>query len=100
MTGRRRDTRSLGYAGQTASEIGAAGRGSYTAAEDVSFCELASRLCPWLDPRDILKHVQKQAAERNRRVRGLGRRVRSGNYHVQAAAVVNAILAGDGAIVH
>lgn len=99
MAASRRDTRLGGSRGQTAGSS-AAGAGFSPSTEEVSFCEIVNRVCPELHSEDILKHLRKEAARRQRRVRSLARRVRAAQYEVGADAVANALLVEIGAAVN
>jgi len=61
--------------------------------EDVSFCDVAVRLCPRLNYAELFARVGQDAERRRKRVRRLQARVRRGAYHVPEHAVAQALLA-------
>jgi hypothetical protein len=61
--------------------------------EDVSFCDVAVRLCPKLKYAELFARVEQDAERRRKRVRRLQARMRRGAYHVPEDAVAQALLA-------
>jgi len=61
--------------------------------EDVSFCDVAVRLCPRLNYPELFTRVALDAQRRRKRVRRLQDRVRRGAYQVPESAVAQALLA-------
>ena len=61
--------------------------------EDVSFCDVAVRLCPRLNYAELFARVEQDAERRRKRLRRLQARVRRGTYYVPENAVAQALLA-------
>jgi len=61
--------------------------------EDVSFCDVAVRLCPRLNYPELFARLEQDAERRRNRVRRLRDRVRRGIYHVPEGSVAQALLA-------
>lgn len=100
MAGRARDRRNRPSANQSAEPSTPYTLPLFPAEEEISICDVLSRLCPGIDQGQILQHLRKDATRRQERVQKLRRQILAGDYQVHPGEVATAILLEGELLLH
>lgn len=100
MAGRARDTRNRISAKQEADRSDPYTLPLFPAEEEISICDVFSRLCPGIDQGQILQHLREDATRRQERVQKLRRQILAGDYQVHPREVATAILLEGELLLH